>query len=84
MVGRRGNTNKKILLSIHFSRVLKTCMSRGQPHGLVVKFACLALVAQGFAGSDPGCRHGTAHQAMLRQRPTCHTKKDPQLKYATK
>ena len=29
-------------------------------------------VAQGFVGSNPGRGHGTAHQATLRQRPTCH------------
>ena len=29
-------------------------------------------VAQCFVGSNPGRRHGTAHQATLRQRPTCH------------
>ena len=38
--------------------------------------------AQGFTGSDPGRGHGTARQAMLRRRPTCHNK-DPQLKYTT-
>ena len=27
--------------------------------------------AQCFVGSNPGCGHGTAHQATLRQRPTC-------------
>ena len=52
----------------------------GRPRGLVVKFERSALVAQGFAGSDPGWGHGTTHQAMLRQRPTCHNQKDPQLK----
>ena len=26
----------------------------------------------GAEGLDPGCGHGTAHQAMLRQRPMCH------------
>ena len=31
---------------------------------------CSASVAQGFAGSDPGRRHGTAHQAMLSERLT--------------
>ena len=31
-----------------------------------------ASVAQGFTGSDPGRGRGTAHQAMLRQHPTCH------------
>ena len=45
---------------------------RGWPRGRVVKFTLSALVAQGFAGSDPGHGHGTAHQAMLRQCPTCH------------
>ena len=41
-----------------------------RPCGQVVKFARSASVAQDFAGLDPGHRHGTAHQAMLRQRPT--------------
>ena len=45
---------------------------RGQPRGRVVKFACSASLAQGFTGLDPGHGHGTAHQAMLRRRPTCH------------
>ena len=27
--------------------------------------------AQCFVGSNPGRRHGTAHQTMLRRRPTC-------------
>ena len=55
-------------------------ISRGRPGGRVVKCARSTLAAQGFAGSDPGCGHGTAHQAVLRQHPTCHNKKDPQLK----
>ena len=38
----------------------------GQPGGAVVKFARSAC-GPGFAGSDPGCRHGTTHQAMLWQ-----------------
>ena len=37
--------------------------------GRVVKFVCSALAAQGFLGLDPGHRHGTAHQAMLRWHP---------------
>ena len=45
---------------------------RSQPWGRVVKFACSDLAAQGFTGSDPGRRHGTACQAMLRQHPTYH------------
>ena len=35
----------------------------------VVKFVHSAAAAQ---GSDPGCGHGTAHQATLRRRPTSH------------
>ena len=42
----------------------------GRPGGQVVKFACSASAAQGFACSDPGCGHGTAPQAMLRLCPT--------------
>ena len=50
---------------------LKTLIG-GRPRGQVVEFTCSASAAQGFAGSDPGCRHGTTHQAMLRQHPACH------------
>ena len=57
-------------------RSSKTNNSRGQPHGQVVKFACSTPVAQVFTGSNPGRRHGTAHQAMLRRRPTSYM---PQL-----
>ena len=32
------------------------------------------------SGLNPGRGHGTAHQAMLRQRLTCRNWKDPQLK----
>ena len=46
--------------------------SWGLPRGRVVKFVSSALVAQGFTSSDPGHGHSTAHQAMLRRRPTCH------------
>ena len=41
----------------------------GWLHGRVIKFTRSAAAAQ---GSDPGCRHGTARQAMLRQRSTSH------------
>ena len=44
----------------------------GRPRGRVVKFAHSASAGQGFAALDPGRRHGTAHQATLRRRPTCH------------
>ena len=41
--------------------------------------SCAPLqVAQCFVGSNPGCGHGTAHQTLLRQHPTCHNWKDPQ------
>ena len=52
----------------------------GPPHGWVVTFARSASAAQGFACSNPGCGHGTAHQALLRRCPTQHNWKDPQLK----
>ena len=40
--------------------------NRGWPRGRVVKFVHSTLGTLGFAGSDPGHGHGTAHQAMLR------------------
>ena len=55
----------------------------GPPHGPVVRFMRSALVAQGFMGLDPGHGQGTAHQVMLRQHPTRHNQKDPQLQYTT-
>ena len=65
-------------------KVLKTRIVWGQPCGQVVKFSRSTSAAQGFAGSDSGHGHGTTHQAMLREQPTCHNYKDPQLKkYAT-
>ena len=51
---------------------LKTLLPQGWPPGQAVKFECSPSVAKGFAGSDPGGRNGTAHQAMLRRHPTCH------------
>ena len=48
-----------------------------------VKFPHSTSVAQGFASSDPGHRHGSAHQAMLRRRPTQHNQRHSQLEYAT-
>ena len=50
----------------------KILIPEGWRRGRVVKFTCSASVAQRFAGSNPGHRHGTAHQAMLRQHPTHH------------
>ena len=49
----------------------------------MVKFVHSTLAAQGFAGSDPGCRHGTAHKDMLRQHATCHNENEAQLKHIT-
>ena len=63
--------------------VLYKNSNRGQPRGRVVKFRRSTSVAQGFTSLDPGRRHGTAHQAMLRWRPTCHNQKDLQLEYTT-
>ena len=37
-----------------------------------------------FPGWEPGCRHGTTHQAMLRLRPTWFNWKDLQLEYTTR
>ena len=42
--------------------------------------SCSTVAAQGFAGLDAGCGHGTTREAMLRRRPTCHNYKDLQLK----
>ena len=43
----------------------------------MVKFTRSTLVPQGFTSSNPGRGHGTAHQAMLMWRPTCHNQKRP-------
>ena len=56
---------------------------RGRPRGLVVRLVCSASAAQGFAGSDPGCGHSTAHQATLRRRATQHNQRHSQLEYRT-
>ena len=42
-----------------------------------------ALVAQGFAGSDPGHRPSIPYQAILRQHPTKRNQNDLQLEYTT-
>ena len=55
----------------------------GQSHGRAIKFAGSTSAAQGFASSDPGCRHGTTHQAILRWLPTQHNQKDLELEYTT-
>ena len=60
----------KSLKNVHAKK--KQIHFRGRPQGRVVKFLCPASAAQGFASSDPGHGHGTAHQAMLSRRPACH------------
>ena len=52
--------------------ILKNKRIWGRRRGLVVKFERSASAAQGFASLNPGCGHGTVHQAMLRRHPTCH------------
>ena len=49
----------------------------------MAEFTRSIAVVQGFARLNPGRRHGTAHQAMLRWCPTCHNEKDLQLKIHT-
>ena len=44
---------------------LKNRIFRGKPCGQVVKFSGSPSATQGFTGSDPGHRRGTAHQVML-------------------
>ena len=62
---------------------VKNVLDWGQPRRCVVKFVCSTMAAQGFAVLDSGHGHGTAYEAMLRQRPMCHNWKDPKLKYTT-
>ena len=67
-------------MNLEHDASLQEPTARGQPPGRVVKFVSSASAAQGFAGSDSGRGHGTAHQAMLGWHPTCHSWKDPQLR----
>ena len=57
----------------------KSYLNWDQLHGPMVKFTHSALVAQGFAGSDPGHGPSTTHQAMLRRHSTYQSQKDLQL-----
>ena len=43
----------------------KSVDMQSRPRDRVVKFMLSASVAQGFAGSDSGRGHGTAHQATV-------------------
>ena len=52
-----------------------TSKDQGEGAGPVAEWLSsrtLLRAAQCFVGSNPGRGHGTAHQTMLRQRPTCH------------
>ena len=55
------------LFQVHLSYI--KAFTWGQPIGRTIKFVRSASVAQGFAGSNPGRGHGTAHQITLRRRP---------------
>ena len=57
---------KAIYKTLYPTFVLKSVYG-GWPHGRMVKFMCSTLVAEGSTGSDPGHKHGTAHQDMLRR-----------------
>ena len=56
----------RVLQSSLLILTMKIRTFRGQPCGRVIEFAPSASAAWGFAGSDPGCGHGTACQATLR------------------
>ena len=60
---------KQVIQNFWFLMHVKT-LFRGWARGGVVKSMHSAVAAQGFMGSDPGCRHGIARQIMFRQRPT--------------
>ena len=60
-----------------------TTLKNVQSHGRVDSFVHSASAAQGFASLDPGCRHGTTHQAMMRWHPTYHNQRHSQLEYTT-
>ena len=55
-----------------FVGYIKSYLQRAGPVAKWLSLRALLQAAQRFVGSNPGRRHGTAHQATLRQRPTCH------------
>ena len=71
------------LINTKATALISKSLPRGWSRGQLVKFMCSALVAQGFASSDPGRGRSTAHQAMLSQRPTQHYQRHSQLEYTT-
>ena len=75
-IGVEKNTFAGSMAAHHVTEALlifrKISFLRGWSCGWVVKFARSASAVQGFASSDPGQGHGTAHQVMLRWHPTYH------------
>ena len=75
---------RKPLLNMQFKlKSIQNWKTGGQPCGRVVGFTGSASAAPGFAGWDPSCGQGTAHQAMLRCHLTQPSQKDLELEYAT-
>ena len=72
LIETQGEIDESTIIAGDFNTAISIIdrTSRGRPRGQVVKFSHSTAAAQGFAGSDPGRRHGTACQAMLRWRPT--------------
>ena len=76
------NINVKILMSDNKGFKAKsiirdkcTFYNAKQGAGPVAEWLSLRAPLQAtqcFVGSNPGCGHGTVHQAMLRRHPTCH------------
>ena len=52
--------------------IFKILFLRAGPVTKWLSSCALLQAAQCFAGSYPRRGHDTAHQAMLRERPTCH------------
>ena len=65
--------NTDVLLYVIFSEKLQC---RGRPGGIVIKFACSILVAQGSWFWIPGADLHTAHQALLWRHPTYKIEED--------
>ena len=67
---------KESLSSQHFmglnSNIKKNIYREAGPTAEWLSSRAPLQAAQCFIGSNPGCGHGTAHQATLGQRPTCH------------
>ena len=75
---------QQLLIISHFSRLPEKLLSRGPeilkeimlsgagPVAKRLSSRAPLKAAQCFVGSNPGRGHGTAHQATLRQCPTCH------------